>query len=673
MPTRDARPPRAVLAGVLFMMLLAAAPPQSAHDIRGEALRLYKAGQYQAALPLLNQVIERKPRDIDARNKRGNVYLRMNRPDLALDDFNASCRYLPVPDLLAQQLNRQFAPDVPYPLTAQPYVSYQLFPQTFHDRGLAYLMLGQLDKAIADFQHAITLYNTVGGGGFPGNRWAGLDSAYCGLGQALHRKHEDIASYDAFEQAIRLNPKGPNGYVGAGIALESLGRQNEALGRFADALRLAPNHSRAIGYRGATLEHLGRNDEALADFTTALRLDPTAAIFYRYRGALSSKLGHNDDALRDLNEAIRLNPNDADAYKDRGGVFERRHDSAHALADLNEALRLNPTSSRAFQNRAAAYNSRNQFDKALLDGDQAVKLDPRNAGARTNRGLSLLGLGRHEEAVEELTAAIQLDPNLPAAFVNRGSAYTRLALFDRAKDDYSEALRMAPGLAQAEVGLAQVRDLVREHARSTPLELDLSDHSDPLAAARHRDAGDALRATGDFTGAVAAYDRALAADPADAEAYSLRGWSRLAAGLPGAETDAREWLDRKGWRDAFAPYMALLGVLAARQPGQPATVSDDFLTEALANSRPPKWPAPVFRYLKRTLPSSDLFNAADEAGRRDEAEMIVGLDLLYRGERSAALDHLRAAAADTAPSISRDLARATLQRLNAAPAPAPRN
>ncbi len=211
MPIRDARPSRTVVTGFFVLLLLAAAPPsRRAHDVRGEALRLYKAGQFQAALPLLDQVLQRQPHDLDARNKRGNIYLRMNRPDLALNDFNETCRYSPFSDIDAQQINRQLAPDVQFPLTSQPYWSFQLFPQTFHDRGMAYLMLGRLDEAIVDFRHAIALYNRRIDG------WTGLDSAYCGLGQALHRKHEDVAALDAFEKAIRINPQSPNGYVGRG-------------------------------------------------------------------------------------------------------------------------------------------------------------------------------------------------------------------------------------------------------------------------------------------------------------------------------------------------------------------------------------------------------------------------------------------------------------------------
>ncbi len=163
--------------------------------------------------------------------------------------------------------------------------------------------------------------------------------------------------------------------------------------------------------------------------------------------------------------------------------------------------------------------------------------------------------------------------------------------------------------------------------------------------------------------AVVAYGKALKADPENLETLAFRGWSRLIAGEPGGSQDARLWLDRKGWRDAFAPYMALLGVLAARSDGQ-AETADLFLNEALANTRPPGWPAPVFRYLKHTMPSTELIAAADTADHQSEAYLVIGLDLFLGGQPIAATEPLRKAAEKGSErSIARDLARATLHRI----------
>ena len=120
--------------------------------------------------------------------------------------------------------------------------------------------------------------------------------------------------------------------------------------------------------------------------------------------------------------------------------------------------------------------------------------------------------------------------------------------------------------------------------------------------------------------------------------------------------------------------MALLGVLSERQGGRDPAASE-FLAEALANTHPPAWPSPLFRYLKRTIPSTSLLATADTADKMTEARAVIGLDLLHRGERNAAVEHLRWVRDHGLDrSIAKDLAREALRRVEAAdptPPPAP--
>lgn len=656
---RVARPVRLFLACLFAGLIsLPAARGQGGRETRDQALKLYAAGRYQEALPYFDQVLARHPRDLDALNKRGCILIRLNQPEKALADFNKATQYSAFLDLDRQQADRGVAPDVVLPLTANPYWSATLYPSAFTNRGIALLMLGRTDEAMADFRHSIDL-RTARPIGDPG--WAiGLAAAHGGLGQAWHRKGDDLQSLAAYDQALRYNPGDPNAMVGRGIALSSMNRFDEAFSAFDAAIRIDPNNARAYGHRGATLDLLRRYDQALADFDRALRLDPNSVTVLRLRAALNSRLGKNIQALADLDAAIRVDPSDTMLFKDRGGVLNRMGDHARALRDLDESLRLDPKNARALQNRAAAHNSMGRFDLALQDCNNALRIEPRNGGVHNNRGLALIGLERPDEAVADLNEAIKLQPGLIAARVNRGNAYTRLGLLDRAADDFREALRAQPNLAVAEAGLQAITESQRTRIRTQPMPVLV--HEDPFEAARYRTLGDARRASGDWSGAAADYGRAVEADAKDTEAYASRGWARLCAGEPGAEADARAWLELKTWRDPFAPYMALLGIIAARAEGHTAQ-ADAFLAEALANTRPPAWPAPMFRYLKRTVPSTEFLAATQNPEQQAEAETVVGLDLLLRGERAAALEHLRWVR-DHGPegSIARDVATAALTR-----------
>jgi tetratricopeptide (TPR) repeat protein len=647
------------------------AQAQGLHDTRGEALRLYDAGRYQEALPLFDEVLRRKPRDLDSLNKRACIYIRMNQPERAIADLDQAIRYKPFLAYDQAQMVRQFAPDVQIGLPPQLYSSVQLYPSAFTNRGVALMMLGRDDEALADFQRSISIRLSPPEPRFSPyyKKWRiGMAAAYCGVGQVYHHRGDDARALEAYDQAIHYNPDDPNGHVGRANSLAARGEFGPALSSFGEALRLDPNHSRAYGYRASALERLGRVEDAVADYDASIRLDPNVPTTHRLRAALLSQLGRHAQAIPDLDAAIRLDPKDASAYKDRGGVYNRLGDPARALDDLDTAVRLDPKSSRAYQNRAAAYNGLGRFDRALADCNEAVRLDPQNPGALNNRGVALTGLGRFGRAIDDLTESIRLDPGQVAAYVNRGLANTRYGLPDEAVADFEAALRRAPNLAAAEAGMAQARSLLSSLDRSGREGLAL--RQTPPESAAYTDLGNSRRSSGDWSGAIAEYSRAIEADPKNAEALAFRGWSRACAGEPGAESDARAWLDLNGWRDPFAPYMALLGVVAARQAGR-APAASDFLDEALANTHPPAWPAPLFRYLKRTTPSTDLLSAADSPDKQTEAHTVIALDLLHRGEPGAAVEHLRWVRDHGLDrSIAKDLALETLRRLEAAGPPA---
>ena len=339
-------------------------------------------------------------------------------------------------------------------------------------------------------------------------------------------------------------------------------------------------------------------------------------------------------------------------------------DFSKALIDLDEAIRLDPSSAKGYQNRAATQNGLGRYELALRDAEEAIRLDPRAAGAINNRAVALIALNRPEQAIDALTDALGIDPKLVSAHVTRAEAYLRLGQVEQAISDFEDVARLDPSVAAAAPGLVQINGLLKRRGQATGGDA-LALRQAVSQATADFERANSRRSTGDWPGAIAAYTETLRGDPNHADAYSLRGWSRLCAGEPGAEDDARAALDRKGWRDPFAPYLALLGIFAARAAGHEEAASV-FLQEALANTRPPTWPSPLFRYLRRTISSTALLADADDPNKATEARAVIGQDLFLRGERGAAAEHLRWVAEQGADgSIARDLAKETLRRINA--------
>ena len=237
---------------------------------------------------------------------------------------------------------------------------------------------------------------------------------------------------------------------------------------------------------------------------------------------------------------------------------------------------------------------------------------------------------------------------------------------DRALEDYSEAIRLEPRLTAAYAASARIRNEKGQRAQAIH-DFDMALQLDPKEIGLLEDRGNARREQGDWLAALADYDRAVVLNPKRAETYVVRGWSRLSAGVDGADFDARAYLAIKGWRDGLSPYMAVLAVVGARAAARPQQ-AQIMIDEALANLSPRTWPVPVLRYLKGDLTEPALLDAAVGDRQKAEAHLFIGLNRMQAADRSEALLHLRWVREHGAPgSIATDVARATLARV--APTP----
>lgn len=647
------RPPRVarvvrLLTALTAMAALAVAPtPAQADPTKQdyvEGHRLYHQGKYGEAIPYLTRVLERHRRDLDVRIKRGICYIRTDQPEKALDDFDA----------------------------VNTYAAWTLpsYPEIFSNRGIALLMLGRDQDALESFQRSIWLWNAGGNqpwNVFPwhrGQMYRGAAGAYEGLGQAYHRLGQDAAAFEAYNQAILIDPTDPSAFAGRADILTSLRRFDAAITDYDRAIQLNPSQSRAHAGRGIVNYLLGRDEAAIADFDRAIAVDSNFARAYSYRGAAHSRRGQNKAALADYNAVVRLMPENAGAYKDRGGVYYRlgRYDSA--LRDLDEAIRLDPKKSAAYQNRGAVRNALGHYERAIQDLDEAIKLDEKNAGAYSNRGLAHYMLGNYDRAIVDLSEAIALEPKNAVTHFNRAEVFIRLGMRERALEDFTESVRLAPKLAPAYAAIGRIEAQLgrREEAMR---DFDMALKLDPkrMGLAIYPDRGDLRRQEGDWSGALADYDQAIAFQPKRADLYVARGWARLGSGAEWADNDALAYLSIKGWHDGLSPYMAILAALGARGTPREADARR-VLDEAIINSPRRAWPVPVLHYLRGDIDEPRLFRAAGNLRQQAEAHAFVGLLRLQAGDRDGALAHLRDARDHgAAGSIAVDVARAALRRL----------
>ena len=202
----------------------------------------------------------------------------------------------------------------------------------------------------------------------------------------------------------------------------------------------------------------------------------------------------------------------------------REFDAAGAL--IMEASALAPDAGIVHVALAGYYNAVRRFDEARDEARLALKTDPNDDMAQYQIGLSALGEGRYQVAVKEINKALVMNATEPLYFFHR-------ALAMQMNGQPKEALESISAATLDGMNVAQLFDLRGR------LRLD----------------------AGDYAGALADWERVLAARPTDEFAAGMKG---VAMARLGRARAAAPWLQqglKTGGDDASQLY-ELAGVYA---------------------------------------------------------------------------------------------------------------
>jgi len=278
---------------------------------------------------------------------------------------------------------------------------------------------------------------------------------------------------------------------------------------------------------GRAAKARGDAEAALAAYGRAVAADPASVDARWRRGAARLAAGDAPDALADLDWAVEQAPERAAVWLDRARAHAAAGDVASALGDCARALTLDDGVEGRLL-RAELRRAQGDVVGALADLSRAVALG--SLEARVARSRLLVEAGRHAEALEDIQAGF-------AAGRDDAALWGGLARVHRAEgnasgclDAYGEALKRAPDdldlraeRARAYLALGRLQDARADFERVVA--------DDPERAVVWVELGNTLRSLGEVAAAVAAFDEALARDPASRpDAWNNRGSCRLELG-----------------------------------------------------------------------------------------------------------------------------------------------
>ncbi len=269
-----------------------------------------------------------------------------------------------------------------------------------------------------------------------------LGVAYVNLGQW----DKAIAEYS---RIIEIDPKYRDAYYNRGVAYVNLGQWDKAIPDYSRTIELDPKNINAYSNRGNVYGNLGQWDKAIADYSKAVGIDPNYPLAWYNRGVIYGNLGQWDKAIADYSRAIGIDPKYTNAYYNRGTVYGNLGQWDKAIADYSIAIGIDPEYTNAYSNRGNVYGSLGKWDKAIDDYSKAIGIDPKNKEVYSNRGNGYGNLGKWDKAIDDYSKAIGIDPKFKDAYYNRGVTYGNLGQWDKAIADYSRVIEIDPKYTKA--------------------------------------------------------------------------------------------------------------------------------------------------------------------------------------------------------------------------------
>ncbi len=135
---------------------------------------------------------------------------------------------------------------------------------------------------------------------------AQLVAAYNNRGMAFRSNGEIDRAIEDYDRAISLMPDYYVAINNRGVALMAKGDFDRAIADFDRAIQLKPDYFAAFGGRAAAYGRKGLFDRAIADLDVLIKADPKNAALVRERGAMKAKIGDRDGADADFRRVEAL-------------------------------------------------------------------------------------------------------------------------------------------------------------------------------------------------------------------------------------------------------------------------------------------------------------------------------------------------------------------------------
>jgi tetratricopeptide (TPR) repeat protein len=276
---------------------------------------------------------------------------------------------------------------------------------------------------------------------------------------------------------------------------------------------------------------------------------PRNANYYFEKGEEALNNKSYKTALAHYNECLRLNPYFMEAYYLRALARDHLGDKQGALTDYNIYLETRPEDKEALFSRAV---TRYEFGQWVVAREDFLRLLKLPQGGITNTvyfqtdqstesaskiftahhdlyptiynylGLIELKFENSNKAIHYFDSAIQLNPTDPDLYLHHGLADLQLGDTAKAIFNFEKSLTLNPESSQARINLAALVNFSSSQKDAETL-LTEAIEKNPALPYSYSERGLIRMTSGNLSGALEDYDKAVSLAPADPDNWINRG------------------------------------------------------------------------------------------------------------------------------------------------------
>jgi serine/threonine protein kinase len=201
---------------------------------------------------------------------------------------------------------------------------------------------------------------------------------------------------------------------------------SQALQAYEEALRMDPRNFYAWNGKGTALYNQGNYRKALEAYLRATEIDPDNAVVWVSAGLVLVRLQRYQQALVHFERALAIDPQYVAAWNGKADAQLDMNMPEASLDSYSQALQYDPKSFQAWNGVGNARSCLQDFAGAVDAYTRALLINPRSAVAWCNKAEALIGLGHNKAALDALTEATEMDKSYSRAWQLKADVYESL-------------------------------------------------------------------------------------------------------------------------------------------------------------------------------------------------------------------------------------------------------